>query len=116
MTLQAGMINLGLVLPNAGGDVCTAHGCFFFGVEIEQMSKLLLLPFGSVTLSGVGIGVASALAFRKFGRPMMVETLKLGYEAKDGTMRLFHDARQMASDVRDEAEKKAAKKVGRATA
>ncbi len=67
------------------------------------MSKLLMLPFGSVTLTGLGLGVASTFAFRKFGRPLIVETLKLGYEAKDGTARLFHDARQMASDVKNEA-------------
>ena len=67
------------------------------------MSKFLMLPFPSVTLTGVGVGIATSVAFSRFGRPLVVGALKLGYEAKDGTVRLFDDARQMASDVRDEA-------------
>jgi len=62
-----------------------------------------MLPFKTISLAGLGAGVLSSMVFQKFGRPLIVGTLKLGYEAKDSTMRVFEDARRMATDVRDEA-------------
>ncbi len=68
---------------------------------------MLLAPFRTVTLAGLGAGVLSTVVFKKFGRPLIVGTLKLGYEAKDSTMGVFEDARRMATDVRDEARSEA---------
>ena len=67
------------------------------------MNRLLLLPFKSVTLPGVALGLAGGYLAKKFARPLIVETLRLGYEVKDGTVRMMDDARRAASEVATEA-------------
>lgn len=62
-----------------------------------------LAALSSVTPFGMAAGIVSGIVFKKWGRPLVVNTLKLGYEAKDMTTRAFDDARRMASEVRDEA-------------
>jgi hypothetical protein len=73
------------------------------------MRRLFFLPVRSLSLASVGVGMASAYALSKWGRPMLVETLKLGYEAKDGVSRVLSDARARAGEVAAEAQAEARK-------
>lgn len=67
-----------------------------------RMLKLLLLPT-RVTLPGVGVGILSSMAMRRYGRPLLVDTVR-------GTMRLWNEAKEQTDDVRAEA------RIGLATA
>ena len=75
------------------------------------MSKLLL-PFKSVTLPGLALGVVSSVVIAKWGRPALVGTMRLGFEAIDGAKRVMHEAREQASDGVAEAKAQPAKKAG----
>lgn len=66
------------------------------------MSKLLL-PFKAVTLPGLALGIVSAVVLEKWGRPALVGSLRLGFEAADGVKRVVHEARESASKVVAEA-------------
>jgi hypothetical protein len=66
------------------------------------MSKLLL-PFKAVTLPGLALGVVSTIVVGKWGRPALVGTLRLGFEAADGIKRVVHEAREEASGLVAEA-------------
>lgn len=67
------------------------------------MYKLLFLPFKTVTLVGVGVGVLTAVAAKKYARPLAVETLRLGFQVKDGTEKVWTEARDAASGLTEEA-------------
>ena len=67
-----------------------------------MMGRLLLLPFRA-TVPGVAVGIVTALLAQRYARPLVVGTLRLGYEAKDATVRAMDDARRAASEVATEA-------------
>ena len=67
------------------------------------MANPLLFSLKSVTLPGVGVGVLAAMAAKKYGRPLVVETLRLGFQVKDGTERMWNEARSAAAGMADEA-------------
>jgi hypothetical protein len=73
------------------------------------MRRLLLVPFKSLSLASVGVGIVSAAVLAKFGRPLLVETLRLGFEAKDSTARVWEDAKEQASALKSEAQAEARK-------
>lgn len=62
---------------------------------MRAIYKLLLLP-ARVTLPGVGVGIVSGMALRKYGRPLLVGTVR-------NTMKLWHEAKGEAEEVRSEA-------------
>jgi len=70
------------------------------------MLKYLLFPTRTLSMASVGVGVVSTLAFKKYGRPLAVEVLKVGYEVKDSAESLMADAHDMASEARAEAKSK----------
>jgi hypothetical protein len=72
----------------------------------------LLLPFKAVTLPGLALGAVSTVVLGKWGRPALVGTLRVGFEAADGIKRVFHEAREQASGVVAEAKAAPAKKAG----
>jgi hypothetical protein len=83
------------------------------------MANPLLLGFKAVTLPGVGVGVLASVVAAKYARPLAVSTLRLGFQVKDGSERIWqearaaatdlaHEARSAASDLADEARKPAA--------
>lgn len=67
------------------------------------MPNPLLLGLKSVSVPGIGVGVAAALVAQRYARPIAVETLRLGFSIKDGTERIWNDARSTASGLADEA-------------
>lgn len=67
------------------------------------MYQLLFLPFKTVSLVGVGVGVLTAVAAKKYARPLAVETLRLGFQVKDGTEKVWSEAREAASGMAEEA-------------
>jgi ribose/xylose/arabinose/galactoside ABC-type transport system permease subunit len=60
------------------------------------------LTVGSVAL-GTVVGVAVGAVLSRFGRPALVETMRVGYLAKGATVRTWNDAKQAAAEVRAEA-------------
>lgn len=69
------------------------------------MTRLLFLSLRSVTAVGVGVGVLSAVAASRYARPAAVETLRVGFEAKDGVMRFWNDVKSSAEELASEARK-----------
>lgn len=60
-----------------------------------SMLKLLLIP-ARVTLPGVGAGILTSMALRKYGRPLLVGTVR-------STVKLWNEAKEHTEEVRDEA-------------
>jgi hypothetical protein len=69
------------------------------------MANPLLFGLKSVTMPGIGVGVAAAIAAQRYARPLAVETIRLGFQVKDGTQRIWNDARAAASGLAEEARK-----------
>lgn len=80
------------------------------------MHRLLFLPFKTVSLVGVGVGVLTAVAAKKYARPLAVETLRLGFHVKDSTEKVWNEARDAASEVADEARAPASKSRSKSAA
>lgn len=88
------------------------------------MPNPLLLGLKSVTLPGMGVGVLATVVATKYARPLAVSTLRLGFQIKDGSERIWqdaraaasgmaHDAKAAASDLADEARKPATSGKGK---
>jgi hypothetical protein len=75
------------------------------------MSKLLM-PFKAVSLPGLALGAVSTIVLGKWGRPALVGTLRIGFEAADSLKKVVHDARAEASGLVAEAKAPAPKKAG----
>jgi hypothetical protein len=80
------------------------------------MPNPLLLGLKSVTAPGIGVGVAAALVAQRYARPLAVETLRIGFSIKDGSERIWNEARSTAAGLAEEARTDPKKPAGKTTA